>query len=282
MIPQPSFRLRTFAVGVILLLALALPDWASALTPVVTGGIGGRITSQSGGAGIASAGVNVYDASGSRIGGSGVDGSGNYTVSGLSAGSYYVWTYNGENYIDQLYQGHVCYDASSCAVTNGTPVVVTAGATTTIDFALAVGGQIAGRVTETGTSTGLAGVSISISNANGVIVANRQTDSTGAFVTQGLPPATYYVRTSNTPGYVDKVFDNRQCLACNPNIGTPIVVTAGAIQTANFALDRGGVVAGRITDANSAQPVSGNQWVDFFDAAGTFVGTSNWTDASGN
>jgi 5-hydroxyisourate hydrolase-like protein (transthyretin family) len=242
--------------------------------------ISGRLTDATSGVGLANASVNVYDTTGTFLGGSLVDPSGNYVIdTGLATGSYYARTFNSGGYANQLYRGLPCL---SCDVRQGTPIGITAGANTQINFALTAGGELSGRVTDAATGLGLASVSVNVYDANGAFVDSTLTDAGGNYLTNnGLPTGNYFVRTSNQLGYINQLYTNAQCLECAVTAGTAIAVNAGATTTGiNFSLTRGGTLRGHITDVTTGNPIPAIS-VNFYDPTNAFVG-SGFTNGAGD
>ncbi len=133
--------------------------------------------------------------------------SGVYTKNGLPTGTYYVRTSNSLGYIDELYDNLPC--APSCTVTSGAGVSVTAGATTGgINFGLAVGGNITGAVI--GCSDGrAAGRRLRLRlQHQWHLYGDVTTNASGVYTKTELATGTYYVRTSNSLGYIDELYNN--------------------------------------------------------------------------
>jgi len=221
--------------------------------------------------------VSVHTPSG-QIVKSGSTDRGRFLLQGLAPGSYRARTNTQHGFVDQVYGGPPCVGAQ-CDLAGGTSVRIAAGATTTIDFSLAPGVRLSGRVTDAATGLGLSGVRIqALKTASGPAAWPARTDGRGFFRTkagedyQGLPPGSYYLRTSNSQGYVDEVFKDVPCLACDVTIGTKVQVNAGtATNGLDFALSRGGRIGGSVTRAKGA-PVA-LATVRFYDAAGRLVST---------
>jgi 5-hydroxyisourate hydrolase-like protein (transthyretin family) len=236
--------------------------------------IEGTVTDQVTGAGLDSVDVGVFDASGRRVTGGFTDAAGHYTTaSGVPAGTYYLTTQNFAGYIDALYNGRPC-PGGSCAPVTGTPVVL-AGAplTSGIDFALARGGRIAGRIIDGSTLLPLVDAGVQVYDASGRRVATGFTDPQGRYLTDtGLPAGTYYARTSNVGGYVNRLYDGLPCPGtCTVTAGLPIVVAAGSTTNGvNFSLSAGGRITGTITDATTGSPLAGVT-VSIFDGTGKLV-----------
>jgi hypothetical protein len=197
--------------------------------------------------------VTVHDSTGREVGDDSTDSAGVFTVSALSTGTYFARTERANGYVDEMYGGAIC--PVFCQVTNGTPIAVTTGATTSgIDFSLAAGGRIAGTVTDAVTTNPLGSVTVMIFNAAGVPVSISDTDAAGNYTSRNsFPTGTYYARTANGASYFDQVHSGLTFCApdCHVTSGTGIAVTAGATTNGvNFALSAGTemIQNGRFTD----------------------------------
>ncbi len=194
------------------------------------------------------------DSGGNWAGSASTDASGNYVSGGLSSGTYYVRTYNCLGYLDEVYDDVSC-PGGSCSSTTGTPVSVTAPSTTAgIDFVLAPGGRVAGRITDA-SGAPLANVSVQFYDSAGAFRGSGYTDASGVYTSTGMPSGTYYARTSNSSGYFDELYDDIPCPAgsCSLTAGTPIAVTVPNTTTGvNFALAPGGRISGTIKSAAGA------------------------------
>jgi M6 family metalloprotease-like protein len=214
-----------------------------ALPPPPYGTITGTVTNAGTAAPLANVSVRVYNASGSAYTTATTNASGVYVMTNLAAGTYYVRTSNSLGYVDELYDNLPC-PGGACTVTTGTGVSVTAGATASgINFGLAMGGTITGTVKNDWTAAPLADVSVRVYNASGSSYSTVTTNASGVYTKTDLAAGTYYVRTSNSLGYVDELYDNLPCPggACMVTTGTGVSVTAGATTGGiNFGLARVG------------------------------------------
>ena len=250
---------------------------------------GGRISGQvvdAAGAPLAGVLVTIYDVAGVEVGAmhSVTDSLGNYGWEGLATGTYYARTVNSQGYVDELYGGASC-PGGACTVTSGKPISVNApNAATAINFVLNRGSLVSGTVKDP-TGTPLSGVQVWIYTAAGASTGFGTTSASGVYTTHdALPTGTYYARTSNWLGYVDRLYDRVLCpgAACSATGGTPISVSAPETKTAvDFTLDRGGRIAGKVTNASGgALPMA---WVFFYNESGasvgsaTLIGSSNFT-----
>ena len=251
------------------------------------GRIAGTVTDASTTTGLAYMEVDIYTEDGRSLGYAYTDGVGNYTTStGLPAGRYRVQTRNYSGYINEAYDDKPCVGPWSCPLAESTPISVSLGATTSgIDFALDTGGRIAGKVTDASTAGGVQYVDVDIYSSGGSVMSYGYTDGTGSYTTffGGLPTGRYYASTYQYSGglYVDEAYDNVPCAACRPEIsGAPIDVTLGATTPdIDFALDKGGSIAGKITSAVDGTGIAG--WAYAYTTNGLLVRRAP-SDAGGN
>ena len=247
-----------------------------------TGAISGTVTAVGTGMPIGSMSVQVYNSVGSFLTSTITSGTGKFTVSNLSAGTYYARTSSSgtQNWVNELYDNIFCIQ--TCGITAGTPIAVTAGATTSeINFALSPGGAISGVVTDATTTQGIGSASVFVLNAAGTIPVSTFTAGTGNFSAVGLPPGTYYA-TAHVQNYIGELFDNIPCEpSCTMTTGTPIVVTSGTTTSGiDFALSPGGSISGTVTDAATTLGI-GSVVVDIFNASGTRVRSGTSTSGTG-
>lgn len=232
-------------------------------------------------AALANISVSIYSQTGPALFTTLTNGSGVFSTSGLPPGTYYARTIvtGAQNYVDGLYNGLPCFP--SCTVTTGSPISVTAGATTgSIDFALAPGGAISGRVTNAVTLTNVAAITVAVYYADGTFRTSVSTPADGTYTLSGLATGTYYVKTLGST-FINELYDNIVCPNCSPTSGTPIAVTAGATTSnIDFAVNPGGTITGTVTDASNGAPLSGIPvWV-LSSPPGTYSGSAN-TNISG-
>ncbi|MDH4063580.1 MAG: carboxypeptidase regulatory-like domain-containing protein, partial [Acidobacteriota bacterium] len=136
--------------------------------------------------------------------------------------------------------------------------------------AAAQSGTITGAVrgVDGGTALPLPGVSVCYRDAYSSWGRCQTTDASGrySFDLPALPPSPvgsgrYYVHTQNNLGYTDEVYNDvlcpNDCSSSFFQFGAPIALTAGLVFTADFALDRGGVITGTVTDASTSAPLAG-------------------------
>ena len=191
-----------------------------------------------------------------------------HRISGLPPGTYYLVARRNETAgtPTTLYGYGAC---DGCAVTFGTPVVVSAGATVPgISFSSAAAGTIAGAVTDNALA-GLSTIGIEVYNQAGVLVATTTTNGIGTYRVSALAPGSHFVRTVNARGYVDEIYDDLACAGCSVLTGAPVVVPANDTIAANFSLSAGVAVGGTVR-ADGGGPLLGTS-VSLFSSTGTLV-----------
>ena len=144
-------------------------------------------------------------------------------------------------------------------------MIVTAGNTATANLALLPGGHVTGTVTDAATGAPLANVFVQsvyrYGNSFDYWLTDARTDAAGRYDIGGLAPGQIFLitRSFNVPGYVDEYWDNNPCVGgCGDSSAqvpapTSITIVSGVTVAAkDFALDPGGVISGRITNAAGA------------------------------
>lgn len=255
-----------------------------AITPGINFGLalGGAIsgTVTSGATPLGNLNVQIVNAATNAIVSDTTDASGNFSVKGLMDGTYYARTSNSQGYINEVYNNLQC--PLSCFNILGAPLVIAAAGTVSgVNFDLEAGGRISGTVTDG--ALPIPGVSVSIVDPSGLTAAIGTTNALGEYISgAGLPAGNYYVRTSNSLGYVNELYDNISCATgCSLATGATVTVAPGATTpNINFALSVGGRASGQVTDVVSGSPIQGVS-VQVYDAAGRSVAFAS-TDASGN
>jgi len=218
------------------------------------GALSGAVTNAAG-APVAGAAVDVYESRGLWVRTATVGSTGAYRAAGLPAGLFLVRTAAGAlNYVDEWYDG---VTAVGTAVPAAAQVLsVTAGASVAhVDFGLAAGGAIAGRVADASNSP-LAQVDVNVYDADGDWRRGGVTATGGAYVVSGLPePGPYYAVTEASRfNYVDLWYSGVPTGAGGiPSNAYPIGVMAGCTTSnVDFALPAGGCVSGRVVTPPAA------------------------------
>ncbi|NIR48415.1 carboxypeptidase regulatory-like domain-containing protein, partial [candidate division KSB1 bacterium] len=219
--------------------------------------------------------IGVYDSFGFFAGFTSADASGNYTISELEAGDYFVVTRS--EFVDEFFSDIPLNFFESWR--DATLVAVVDGQTTTgIDFDLASGAIVSGTVTEADGTTPIAGsqVNFEITAAtNPEILFDITTGTGGSGEYQIVIPATgsFKIRASAT-GFISEYYNNKASFAT----ADPIVIESlDETETGiDFSLERieepsGGTIIGNVfadTDPPTPLPFS---FVFAFNVADTSI-----------
>lgn len=186
-----------------------------------------------------------------------------YVLDGLPTDDYTIRFYppSGSNYTGQYYEGKSSFAAAD-------PVSVTAGAASTaVDAALEVGGEIRGHVTAAQGGSDLEGIEVCTyrSAAEGPEHC-IETDASGNYRLRGLGAGSYQVEFS--AGYVCGFEDctaqdyARQFYSgkATRDSADPVEVTSGGTtEGVDAAMQTGGDISGRVTAAVGGAPVIGSE-----------------------
>lgn len=220
-----------------------------------------------------------------------------FEFNGLANGSYYVLIRNNSGLIDLLFPNVPC-PAGACNITAlGTPIVLSAarsiggGGAANIDLRLPEGRSIAGRVTRSGSA--MSGVTISVYNSAGAVVATGVSDALGNWMIDGSLPAgagiSYFAATTSPQqrgaggGLINEAWNNVPCmLGCNVSaVSTAIALPAGIAPLGgiDFDLAPGGAISGQVL--SSLGSALSLVRVELFDSAGRLAGFGQ-SDSLGN
>ncbi|MGX9728297.1 MAG: MSCRAMM family protein [Candidatus Electronema sp. VV] len=232
------------------------------------GSISGRMTDAAG-TGLVGW-VDVYDLNYNWTGydaRTAVDGS--YTVSGLKAGSYKVLFYaDDKRFISQWYSG-----SSSFGCANEVAVTL-ANTTANVNAVLEVGGSISGRMTDAA-GTGLAG-RVHVYDLDYNRTGYAWTAADGSYTVSGLNAGSYKVKfDADDQSYLDEWYNNKASFNAADTVA---VILGSTVANINAALEVGGSISGRMTNA-AGTGLSG--WVDVYDLDYNRTGYA-WTAADGS
>ncbi len=221
--------------------------------------------------------VYIYNGDKNYISSTGTNASGQYTLTQLASGSYYLYFSPGPNsdYIYEYYNGQREFDDAD-------PVAVVApDITSGINANLDRGGSLTGRVTGEDSGLGLLEVSVSVLNCYGWYVDDTVTDGNGYYTFTGLIPGGYSVNyepweSGVSLAYLEEFYDNKPSW----EESTTVTVASGEVTPGiDAALTRGGQIRGAVTAADGGAGLE-DVYVDVFDSRGYYMGYA-WTDASG-
>ena len=207
------------------------------------GAISGRVTNAQG-SGMANVNVGYCDPTGYCYGGTQTGSNGDYTLI-APAGNWKVSFYPQQNagyYLSEWYNNKSNSNNADLVA------VVTGIATPNIDVQLETGGAISGRVTNA-QGNGIANVSVGYCDSTGYCLNWAQTDGTGNY-SLNAPDGSWKVMFNppqNGGNYLQEWYNNR---GNNTNNADLVAVAAGQTTSGiNAQLETGGVISGRVTDA---------------------------------
>jgi hypothetical protein len=221
--------------------------------------------------------VQVYDSNGIAFAQTATNPSGNYEVTNIADGNFFVRTRNDEGYIDELFNNRPCN--GYCDILSGNAVAIAGGVSVgLVNFDLANGGTINGRVTRAVGGAGVGLAEVQAFTTSGFLAGRAMTDATGIYTIAGLPDGTYKVRTANTAGLINQVYRTPTPLSCSPTPcalsgGNTITIAGGiTVPGIDFALAAGGTISGTAADLFNNPLPSGNAVL--FDSTGTEITTA--------
>jgi hypothetical protein len=209
----------------------------------------------------------------------GADGS--YVLEGLAPGSYQILV-SDTLFRPQVYPNIACVDGCDDELALGTPIATSLGQTSgNRDFMLTPAARVDGLVTDAATSQPLAGVEVIAYiwapvppfGLGPFTVASDITAADGSYQLQGIQPRAVKIATRNAFGYRDERYDNILCAAsgCLVNAGSDWPLDWGDQMVANFALQEGASLFGRVTLAPTPNPPVVR--VEIYDLAGVLMAT---------
>jgi hypothetical protein len=196
--------------------------------PAIT--VSGTVSADNGGTPLSTITVQLLNAAGALVGSAITDAGGRYTIVSAGAGSYYLRTLNDRGFVDELYAEAAC---GSCDVRLGTPVAVAATNVAGIDFALAEGGLVSGRVTGAGGSA-VNAAPVSILTSGGTLVGRSTTAADGSYRV-AVPAGAHRARLEPTAAFGGEIFSEQPCTSasCDATAGDPVNSVVGT-ETANI------------------------------------------------
>ena len=204
--------------------------------------ISGRVTDVSG-SGIPNVQAMAQDVGDNLMYPGTSDADGYYAITGLKPGSYKVgfYTQNAGNYLEEWYNDKASFE-------NADTILLAAKQTIgNIDAQLAEGGIISGHVTDE-SSNGIEGINVYIYNLSYSNIKSTSTDSEGNYAIGGIPGGNYKVffrgyRQNNVPEW----YNNKTSFETADQISVTVGQTTPGIDA---QLAQGGMISGRVTDAN--------------------------------
>ncbi|MEM9302944.1 MAG: carboxypeptidase regulatory-like domain-containing protein [Pseudomonadota bacterium] len=188
--------------------------------------------------------VFIYDDMGFIVDEPFLDGIGEYVSVDLPDGTYYAATRNAEGFIDEYYDNEVCNVDCFLVATTGTPIIISGGNVTGIDFALTPGSRVSGTVTDESMNP-LVGVQVCVifdTEPFDPTPACGFTDAMGDYITEGgLPDGDYSAFANPDPmtGFEGEFFGGDPLASMNPD-PTGFTVSGGDVTDIDFELGMGG------------------------------------------
>ena len=182
-------------------------------------------------------------------------GYGYYKIEGIPTGNYILFfdptVYSGDtsDLIEEYYNGKSSEEEAD-------PVTITQGVTTTINYALPVGGVVSGTVTAEDTNAPLQSVYVQLQQVDTDCggwerVDSAYTDASGNYEFEGLHVGDYRV-TFETRSWQSG--DGKYYLA---EEGSTVSVGLGEVTIVSAALARGGQIGGQLVDQDTGTPLEG-------------------------
>lgn len=243
--------------------------------------ISGTVTAED--TGEALPGVTVFVEAGARVTAMDrTDGEGGYRIDGLRAGRYFVNTASSAELVDELHERIPC-PRGSCDPETGTPVVVGDGEEVRVDFGLATGGSVSGRVMAEDTGEPVSGVSILVVDSDLKVASSDRSDEDGRYRATGLPSGSYVLESLHSGDFFSHVFGGGPCPVTGPCdvTGESVRVEAGT-DTGNvdFSLRRGLGISGRLVGEGHGFGLPGVS-VTAFDPDGMPIGSARTDELGG-
>ena len=215
------------------------------------GSVSGRVTVP---AGYSTVGMTVYAGGLGRWFVLGEDGT--YVIHGLTVGTHNAWVDTGSG--SDLYADPISYaDPTSWYI----PYVVTAGATTSVDFTLHVGASITGVLTS---PQGWKAYQVRVEalTTGGSVADQVYSDGTGRYTLHALPPGSYVLKfgypgeaTYEYPGFY---YSGTETIAD----ATTIELTAGQVATVDQLVHYNPSVGGYVVDGKDSHVAGVAVWLE--------------------
>jgi len=173
------------------------------------------------------------------------DTSGRYAIH-VKDGTFMVWVESERGYVRQYFDHQYVDQGLLNMGGNLTPVVIQSSAVVdTINFDLVKGGYISGHVSSGDSS--LAGVMVEFYTLTQSQLGQTQTDSSGNYVSDPLPPGNYFVSFEAPFGYQSQIWNGKYDFS---NADTVVVVTGDTVKNISAILQKTAHVYGRVTSSD--------------------------------
>lgn len=210
------------------------------------GAISGTVRSNETGEIISQAWIGVFDSDGNwiQVFGEGVDDNGQYQISGIPTGEYFIDVYAYDDvHAGAVYGGPQCF--FRCPVTSGTAVSVIEGQTTAgIDFNLEEGGYISGVIDAVPNKEPFPyfQLSVRVFNTEGEVVGRTTPNQTGEFRVHGMESGDYYVAVSSNKEIFHSVWGGGECPSGYLELNSSCVTSKGRFVSVKQGEESSGVL----------------------------------------
>ena len=208
---------------------------------------------------------------------------GNYTITGLPPGTYYLLAASDENFIEEWWADS--QSTRDCGIAQS--IIVGAGQNITgRDFQLETGSTLSGTVYQSDGVTPVTGSSTIVyalagSPCSGVILAGSGIidPETKAYTILGLPAGTYYLLSYSLDNYIAEWWAEPQGTPDCEGAQSIVVLTGQKVIGKNFHLDTGGTISGTLYKSDGETPITG-QSIRIDAYTGPPCGGYGWTQSA--
>jgi hypothetical protein len=226
--------------------------------------------------------MTVYSPAGQKLHSLDVstDASGNYVISGVAVGNYFISAY-ALDFLPNSYYPETLYGSGECDPTcsfaSNALISVTSSSKTGIDIGMIPGHFVSGRVTDAATSLPIGNVIVEAGEQacefNYCVTARATTDSNGVYTLAHIvdsSPGTVRVRTAQAASYIDQVWANTPCSPLADCIrggpGTTLTFSSAhdLVEHVDFALQSGASISGHVSWLERPDLPLSNVFVELF------------------
>jgi hypothetical protein len=232
--------------------ALTTPNINFSLAPG-GGTISGRVTNSDGSTGLPGLLVYAIGNSSEVLSFDRTDATGHYQITGIPADSFWVAVNlfllsEASDYIGEVYNDKTLFELPDL-------VDVNEGADTPgIDFRLALGGTLSGRITADNGGAGIPGaeVSLELPPPGLAFAPGALTDENGNYTIRGISPSNDYRVRAEAEGFVTEYYLDQPTLGSS----TPVPIVSGQTTTRDMALATGASIAGTVLRDGTLEPLA--------------------------
>ncbi|HEX4568743.1 MAG TPA: carboxypeptidase regulatory-like domain-containing protein, partial [Vicinamibacterales bacterium] len=165
---------------------------------------------------------------------------------GLPPGTYYVRRTNNDDPASPF------GDCPDCAATSGRPFKSQGADISIVPVVAPATHAISGTVRDATTHAPVSTITVEVYDRGGHLVSGigTTTDLLGRY-SLTVSPSTYFIRTRNDKGYMDRRYAALDCGGCEPLEGTPVLVGTSDVTGIDFDLTPAGLVTVNTLDENS-------------------------------